>query len=250
MAAGCRNPSAANFNGSANPDDYSCKYVFSNQSNCHLFTDVVDDGNRSFTMSYAAAGQAWVFFHDYIPDMYLHSREYLYVAKTSGLFKTNDGAPGTYFGAIKPFFIDVVFHAEGDLILETINWLTEFLDTEMGVDDYFANLTHITVWDSHQHSGRIAMSEVAPTMINHVRKTGGQWSFDNFRDILLSKGAAFLDTIFADYALLAGRSGPKMWYDKELLTDKWFCVRFEFDNSTGRSVMLRDTTIQAIKSDR
>ncbi len=254
MAAGCRNPDAANYNPLSNPDDFSCKYVFKNQSICHLFTDIVpaDDGNRSFTMSYSVAGQAWAFFHDYQPDMYLHSREKLFVAKDTVLSVTNEGAPGKYLNqaVTKPFFADVIFRAEGDLILETCNWLTEFLDGEAGVDDYFANLTHISIWNSHQHSGRISMAEVPPTMINHTRKTGGQWSFNNFRDILLSKGAAFLLSIFQDYGLISARTGAKMWYDKELFEDKWFCVRFEFDNTSGRAMMLRDTTIQALKSDR
>lgn len=255
MAAGCKNPDAKNYNPLANPDNFSCKYALKNQGTCHLFSDVspTDDGNRSFTMSYSVAGQSWVFFHDYFPDMYLHTREKLYVAKDTALMLTNAGAPGKYLNqaVIKPFFIDVIFPAAGEIILETVNWMTEFLDATTGVDDYFANLTHISIWDSHQHTGKISLADVPPTMIQDVRKTGGQWSFDKFRDILTVKGPQFLFTIFADYRLDSTKADTlKAWYDKELLTDKWFCVRFEFDNVGGRTMVLKDTTVQALKSDR
>src|SRR5690349_17966662 len=110
MAAGCTNPNAVNFNPAANPEDYSCNYMLKNQGNCHWFKDFIPTPatSRSFTMSYAVVGQAWVFFHDYWPDMYIHTRNQLFNAKSSSLFKHHSGVPGLYHqdpgDNRKPFF--------------------------------------------------------------------------------------------------------------------------------------------------
>jgi hypothetical protein len=82
------------------------------------------------------------------------------------------------------------------------------------------------------------------------RKTQGEWSFNDFRNILASRGQQFLMDIFNDYALDSGAVAPKAWYDKELLEDKYFVIRFEFDNTSDTQMVLHQTNIQALKSDR
>jgi len=253
MAAGCKNPSAINFNPAANPDNYSCVYLLKNQGNCHWFEDVLpsDNENKSFTMSYSVKNGSWVFFHDYFPDMYFHTRDQLWNTKNSEVYKHHDGAPGSYHTGTgtKSFFIDVVFQADKNLILETINWMTEYLNGQ--TDQPFKTLTHIAVWNSHQHSGRIPLSKLQKFKNFTARNTKGEWVFDDFRDILIEKGVEFLQSVFNDYAINPFQADvDKPWYNKELLTDRWFCVRFEFDNSENVQVVLHDTTIQAIKSDR
>lgn len=256
MAAGCKNPNAANYSGSADSDNFSCVYMLKNQGNCHWFRDIVPqtDNDRSFTLSYSVPGKSWVFFHDYTPDMYFHTRDQLWTAKTNSIYKHNDGVPGLYYqgnaSPKKPFFIDVIFRADFDLLLETVNWVSEYLQTE--TDQPFNTLTHVTVWNSHQHSGRVPMDKIAPGLDGwETRKTKGQWVFNDFRNILIAKGSSFLQDIFHNY-LLKGAAADvnQAWYDKEILTDNWFCVRFEFDNSANAKLIIHDTTIQAIKSDR
>lgn len=254
MAAGCKNPTAANFSPSATSDNYSCVYMLKNQGNCHWFEDITPAQAvaKSFTMSYAINGQAWVFFHDYFPDMYIHTREKLYDIKNSAIYKHNDGPPGMYHqtGNPKPFFIDVVFQSELNLLLETVNWITDFLDNS-GTDQPFQTLTHITIWNSQQHSGRVALSKLQQFKEFTARNTKGVWSFNDFRNVLIDKGVQFLQDIFHDYAVVSAQVDTGLsWYKKELLTDKWFCVRFEFDNSSNVQLLLHDTTVQAIKSDR
>jgi hypothetical protein len=227
--------------------------VLKNQANCHMFQDFNPDAdnNKSFTLSYAVKGASWVFFHDYFPDFYMHTRERLYNLKDQSVYQHNDGQPGHYHEGTgtKPYFIDVVFKAGFDMVLETVNWVSEFLQND--TDQPFNTLTHIAIWNSTQHTGRVPLSKLQKDKTLESRRTRGEWSFNDFRDILITKGNQFLQDIFHDYALqTAAADAGQAWYKKELLIDSWFCVRFEFDNVLNSSLILHETTLQAIKSDR
>jgi hypothetical protein len=45
-------------------------------------------------------------------------------------------------------------------------------------------------------------------------------------------------------------TSTKDWYDAELLQDKYFVVRFEFDNTLQKQLILHETAVQAIKAKR
>lgn len=264
MAGGCKNTKAANFNGSASFDDFSCTFLLKNQNNCHWFEDVEPDpdNDKSFTLSYSVKGQGWVFFHDYAPDMYINTRENLFNAKDSILYHNNKGPYGQFHNPddIKPFFIDVIFSAGQDILLESINWITEFLqqngddfdDKDQKLDQPFNTLSHISIWNSTQHSGRLPVSRIFRlSNLDESRRLKGMWSLNDFRDVVVNKGEQFIMSIFKDYAVDdANTDYDKAWYNKELLIDSWFCVRFEFDNMTANKVILHDTNIVASKSMR
>ncbi len=167
------------------------------------------------------------------------------------MFRHNVGPVGVYHEeVVKPFFIDVVFRTNADMLLETVNWKTEFLNAD-GSDDQFKTLTHISIWNSHQHSGRIALNHNQPLLVNQIRRTLGEWTFNDFRNILTVKGQQFLDSLTDDFALLSGVSNTDAaWYNKELMNDNWFCVRFEFDNTEDKQVILHDVSVQAQTSMR
>lgn len=256
MLIGCKNPLATNFNPAATQENYSCVYLLkAPNGDCHYFKDFVPsvDDDLGFTMSYSIRGDSWVFFHDYKADMYIHTREKLYSLKSNAVFEHHAGAPGRYYEDVaappKPYFIDVVFRGGFDIILEVVNWVTEYLSGT--TDQPFKTLTHIQIWNSHQHTGRIELGKVFYDQSEDIRRTKGEWSFNDFRNILVDKGPSFLKSIFKDYALDGTKANAEAaWYMKELLIDKWFCVRFEFDNTSGAELVLHDTTVQAIKSDR
>lgn len=253
MAAGCKNPRAINFDPTANPGNTSCVYMLKNQGDCHWFDDYDELEDQSFTVSYSIIGGAWVFFHDYFPDMYFHTRLQLFNMKDTSVYKHHAGRPGLFHQLSndpkKPFFIDVVFQSDKNMILETVNWMADFVNNE--TDQPFSTLTHITIWNSHQHTGKIALSKLQNFKELTARNTKGEWVFNDFRNVLLNKGVVFLGSLFEDYAVVTAQADiTQPWYKKELLIDKWFCVRFEFDNETNSQVILHDTTVQALKSDR
>lgn len=269
MAVGCTNPNAVNYNTGATVEDYSCLYLFKNNGNCHLFKDVLPGAieDKSFTLSYSVLGNNWVFFHDYFADMYIHTHQYLYSLKDNSIYKHNDGAPGVYYDPTPhPFFIDIVFTTEvrrklgqvtsdifresGDLLLESVQWVTEFLQAK--TEQPFQTLTHISIWDSKQHTGRLSTANAFKDLqFKTMRRTQGAWSFNDFRDVLQANGSAFLLDLFNDYKLDASQVPANIpWYNRKMLQDQWFCVRFEFDNTSGQQLLVHDMIIQAIKSDR
>jgi len=266
MPTGCTHVTAQNYDSAATEWDHSCIYIFNvvpandpeHNTVCLLFKDVAADSmeNVSFTMSYSIEGKDWVFFHDYIPDFYFSSREKLYSLNSNNFFRHNTGAPGVFYEqeTTKSFFIDVIFKDNEELILETVNWIssvfTDSPDNHIKGSEW-DTLTHITIWNSQQHTGRIALQEVfAYLQYETSRNVNGQWSFNDFRNALLTRGVPFLQSLFNDFAVIPGSTGTKDWYDAELMQDKYFVVRFEFDNSNGKLVTLHQTAVQAIKAKR
>lgn len=265
MAQGCNQTTAVNFDPNATSWDHSCIYLmklsFPNSNSqteyCLAFEDLdlEDSVDKSFTMSYSVKDGAWVFFHDYIPDFYFHTREALFTLKDNALYKTNAGPAGQYFNETpNSFFIDVVFKAEGELLLETVNWISSVLEDSSDastVGSEWNTLTHISIWNSQQHSGRLALKDIfADLQYQTSRNTNGQWSFNDFRNIVTTRGTTFIQDLFHNYALNPGTTSTKDWYDAELLQDKYFVVRFEFDNTLQKQLILHETAVQAIKAKR
>lgn len=259
MTLGCNQLSALNFDPLATQWDYSCIYLIKKGSQCLVFEDVANLVDNSFTLSYSVEDNNWVFFHDFIPDFYYHTREQLFNTKNQLFFEHNEGKYGEYHdldteNSIKPFFVDVVFRTDVDILLETVNWVSSVLEDKADgsdIDNEWSTLTHISIWNSQQHTGRIPLKDVFKDLQYETsRKTNGAWSFNNFRNIVTSRGTQFIKDIFDNYRLDSTMTSDKSWYEKELLQDKYMIVRFEFDNSLQKQLLLHETSIQAIKAHR
>lgn len=250
---GCKNPNAANYNDNATIESFDCLYTVKNENDCHLFADVlpIDIKDKSFTVSYSIKNDgAWVFYHDYIPDFYFHKRENLFSAKDNKVYEHNNGPVGSYYDGTKPFFIDVIFRDDGDMILEDVEWVSEFLDSQ--VDMTYKTITHLSIWNSAQHTTRIPLTDVFENVnYTNIRRTKGSWSFNDFKDVLKDNAGAFLKDLFENFALDTTKVGTNIpWYDLKNIQNNWFCIRFEFDNSTDATFVLHDTNVHVLKSDR
>jgi hypothetical protein len=220
---------------------------------------------RNFTLSYSLEAQNWVFFHDYIPGFYFHTREKLYNLKRQEFYEHNlkdtygsfypspegaDDAPNE----VKPCFIDVVFRTDGEYLLETVNWISSVLENKVDThdrDSEWNTLTHISIWNSQQHTGRIPLNSIFTDLQYRTsRGLNGSWSMNDFRNILNTRGVQFLNDLFKDYALDSAYAANKPWYDAELLQDKYMVVRFEFDNSMQKQLILHDLSVQGQKTSR
>lgn len=251
-AVACTNPAAINYNPQATSDDGSCLYLEKIGGVCYAFQDLADVQDQSWTLSWSLEGDNWAFFHDYTPDYYIQVRKDLYTAKNSRLFKHNSGLPGVYYGGTpKPFFVDVIFNSDQESTLNTIRWVNSVLNSNGG-EAPFDTLTHITVWNSQQCTGRVALSQVFTDLeYDDMRKTQGTWSFDNFRDKVISQGTNFLQDIFDNFAVnLAMLSDDLPWFERQLMEDFYFVVRFEFDNSSGKKLYLEETNVDVNPSYR
>lgn len=244
-AVACTNPAAVNYNPQATSDDGSCLYLDKIGGVCYAFQDLPPDQllDESFTLSWSVEGDNWVFFHDYIPDFYVQTRDKLIVLKGGKFYAMNEGINGVYTdGATKPFFIDVIFNDDKEVTLSTLLWLSTVLNQD-GSTSPFETLTHITIWNSKQCTGRIPLSAVFTDLqYNTSRNTQGWWSFNAFRDQVIATGVSFLQNIFNNFAVDPSKlSGTLPWFEQELLEDVYFVVRFEFDNTSGKKIYLEQT---------
>jgi len=217
---------------------------------------IAGEVDSSFTMSYSIESQSWVFFHDYAPDHYFHTREQLWSVKDQFFYKHNADVPGKFYDlSVNSFFIDIVFRSDSDMILESLSWITEIIAGNVDNSDNeseWSTLTHISIWNSQQHTGRIVLKELFEGLEYETdRRTQGVWNFNDFRNIVAQRGTQFLMDVFHDYALIEATTDPnKEWYDKELIEDKYCVVRFEFDNLSGKQIILHDIKAQVLKSNR
>lgn len=250
---GCTNPNAVNYNPNATVEDYSCVYLEKYNSQCYAFKDVAPDKviDKSFTLSYSINGKDWVFFHDYFPDFYFSTKNQLFNLKDRKIYINNKGLPGIYHDtAPKAFFIDAVFSAANEeMILNSVQWISEVIN--QGKEIEFSTLTHITIWNNQQCTGRIAIQDVFDNLEFEARKTQGVWSFDTFRDMIATYGSKFLLDIFNNFAVDTSKLDMgKPWFDQDLIHDTWCVVRFEFDNVSGNQLVLHSAGINASKSFR
>lgn len=256
----CTNPNAVNYNPQATTDDGSCFYLDKVGGVCYAFQDVAPDEitDQSFTLSWGLEDDNWVFFHDYTPDYYIQIREKLVNLKNGRIYKNNLGLNGVYYdNTIKPFFLDIVFQEKDksgenlQLTLNTVRWLTTVQNAD-GAEAPQDTLTHITIWNSKQCTGRIPLAQVFANLeYKNMRNTQGYWSFDNFRDKVIQEGVSFLDNIFNNFAVDPTRLSDTLpWFEKQLLEDVYMIVRFEFDNISGKKIYIEDTQIDADKSYR
>ncbi|MBI2283311.1 MAG: hypothetical protein HYU71_06360 [Bacteroidetes bacterium] len=246
MTPGCTNPAAANYNPAADTEDYSCIYLKRYDGTCYAFQDVppseIED--KSFTLSFSLEEMDWVMFHDYIPDFYFSTRNRLFNLKGNKIYKHNAGAPGVYHSSTpKSFFIDMVFADKQEMLLRSVEWITEVIGNN--VETEMSTLTHITIWNAQQCTGRIALSSVFDQLqYSTHRKTQGKWSFNHIRDMVKTRGTTFLLDIFNNFAVISNSiSQTKPWYEKALLSDNYFVIRFEFDNTSGKQIFFHGADI-------
>jgi hypothetical protein len=213
---GCTNPNAVNFNPSATEDDGSCVYLIKKGDECLRFEELEEQENKSFTLSFSLFNQAWVFFHDYQPDFYVHTRNDLYALSGRSLFKTNEGSPGNYGFGTKPFFVDIAFPYGIEALLDSIQWLSEIHDKP------YKTITHISAWNSTQHSGRITVIDILDNLeFKNVQKSKAEWTI----------------------SLQSSQTTVLPWYEQAILEDNYVVVRLEFDNSSGDTIFIHDSDL-------
>jgi hypothetical protein len=254
---GCTNAKAVNYNSAADTDDGSCIYLRKVDGTCYAFKDVdnTEIVDESFTLSYGLDGQDWVFFHSYKPDFYFSSREQLYNLKDKKVYIHNRDLPGLFYKRISgnrvpdSFFVDAVFSDKEEMILNSINWLSEVINQQQELE--FSTLTHITIWNNQQCTGKIALTQVFQDLKYDVRKTQALWSFDSFRDLVKVYGTKFLLDIFHNFAVDNSTiDTSKPWFDQDLLHDNFFVIRLEFDNTSGKQMILHGADVDVSKSYR
>jgi hypothetical protein len=241
---GCIDPIAANYDGAATDPDQSCIYTMSKDGKCLWFRELFQEAeirDENLTLSFSVIENNWVFFHDYAPDFYVHTREKLYSLKDRGVYVTNEGPKGNYYGVVKPFFVDVAIPFGGEMSLSAVHWLSEAADDK--------TISHITVWNRFQCTGRIPLATYEGVIPGNHRYTKGSWSIADLRDISITDD--FLDTLFNNFAVKTSALNSNLpWYEQALIEDNYVLIRLEFDNSVSEDFRLHDVQADSQKTGR
>lgn len=251
---GCTNPNAVNFNGAATKDDGSCIFLYKINGICYAFQAEPPLRDESFTLSWAINDGNWVFYHDYIPDFYFRVRKQLFSIKNKKIYRHNEGAPGKYYTSNPAgFFMDIVFAKAEDMILNTVEWISEVMNSS-GAEQEFKTFTHITIWNNQQCTGKIPLSHVENIVkYGSSSKTQGFWSFEDFKDLVKTRDGDFLKDLFNNFAVKTEKlshTSSRAWYNNALMEDRYFIIRLEYDNTDGNTVLLHGTSINENTSDR
>lgn len=244
---GCTNPRAINYNPASDEDDGSCVYLHRVNNVVYAFQDVpaVELKDRSFTLSYSIEGNSWVFFHDYIPDFYFSTRQQLYTIKNNSIWKHNKGANGSYYKDAKDsFFLDIVFPFDKEVLLSSVQWLTQVLDAAGRLHPQ-ETISSITIWNDTQCTGKLALSN-----FQHSINSGGlvksmsSFSFNDFCDVVKLDTVFFMKSVFENL-----RPAPEVldttmpWYEQGLMQNNHFILRLEFDNSSGNKIFIHSADV-------
>lgn len=250
---GCTNPNAANYNPAATDNDGSCIYLAKVGGVCYYFTEVDPTliTDQSFTLSYSLETGSWVFFHDYIPDFYIGTRGQLFTAKDSKIWKHNAGPHGVYYdGQPKSFFVDIVFNYGQEVILNSIQWLSEMLNSATSMAE-FGTFTHITVWNNYQCTGRIPITEYNLTKAEGERKLMSEFSFNDLKDIVTNHSGEFMANIFGNLRPIDAALDQNMsWYEQADIQSNYFILRLEYDNVSDKVVSLHSADASVDQSFR
>lgn len=282
---GCTSPTAKNYDPSATEDDGSCIWLDNIAGTCFEFTEVPAEETKdnSFTVSMAIdqeslKPQGWVYFHDYFPDAYVHTRNKLLNLKNNISFFHSAGPKGIYHYNTnpQPYFIDVLFSGQTalnlpaseryrqamkpfpSLILNSVNWITEVRATaNNAVDDnsralFLETLTSITIWNQYQTSGKITLVQgMEGLTIDTTRNAEETWQFNTFRNILDNLTDQFILDLFQDFRLIDTALNYNLpWWEQRLIEGKYFIIRFEFDNNNNKQIILEDVDADISKSAR
>lgn len=255
---GCTNPAAVNYNPAATENDGSCIYLVKVGEDCHQFEEA-DPVDYSFTLSYEVSEDKWSFYHDYYPNYYFHTRNKIYNLLGKRIYEMNAGPRGVYHGNSTPypFFFDAVFSGNESLVLNSVIWNSEVQSGGNTVADddmpslYNETITAITVWNNYQCTGRIDLKEKTPLLESNNRNSELTWSFNDFRDIVKTQGAKFLDSLFENFKVTESAIDRNLpWYNKRLIEGMYFIVRFEFNNLNDKQITMYNVDLNASKSFR
>ena len=235
---------------------------FDGYENRLLFTKL--DNEQPYTLSYSFHRDMWIAFHDYLPNAYIDNNKGNFCIRNkdgivddivySRFYEMNVfNKYARYFNefTIDVSYIDVVFTAEELVRLMSVYW-----ETEVSEDDNLSGepirfnetLTHIMAYDNHRCTGLMTVGVGGNLLQSVVRRVLEGWQYNDLRDIAINKDVPSVDK-FGTINAINLNSG-KIFYKKSVFIGKFVVVRFQYDNTGGRRVIIKDFKVNVNQSER
>lgn len=187
-----------------------------------------------FTMSYSfdIDGGAWAFNHDYTPDYMFHTRTGLFTLNANRIFKHgSETKRGIYYdNTIYPAYVVGVFNdpKQVEKYYIVMKWRLEIRKLD-GSFQRNETLTNMLLWNSYQATNEIDLTRyLMPSLSDYnVRKTGGIWRFNHFRDLVIDNTLPFIQS---NLPITGNIDMNKPLQLKRRLIDNYLIAKFQYDN--------------------
>lgn len=228
------------------------------------------DNYKYFTLSYSSFannGQGgWVSFHDYPADYMFSTRKNVISFKDGKLYKHNSATnKGTYYADKKSSYVDVLFNPysipsfvngkrtfkDSPLILDSVNWNTNFIKSN-DVTDFYKTITSLSIRNQYQHSGKIILDyDTNLFKDTNSRNAETKWYCNSFRNIVNDPNIPFIKDILHNFEEINSNLNSNLsWFEKELINNRWFIIRLEYDNVGDYKMVLHSVDINKTDSYR
>lgn len=222
--------------------------------------DILYFENKSWTLSYSLLTQSWVSFHSYIPSYYYYIHNQFYSFLNNEIWKHNSlGSYQNFYGTRYPHIIEyislsspVITRLWDELMLQTVARVYDIVTQEY-IDKRFVTFNKAIFYNSRQTSGLLNLIVKDDTnkdyLINQIMNIAGNqikinrdernWTLNEIRDYrvdydnsIWSKDWDSLKSEFPIDKVLNSSTIDfgKIWYDLQVLRDKYLIIRLIFDN--------------------
>ena len=222
--------------------------------------------NKSLTLSYSIETGRWSSWHNYLPNVFIMSKNslYSYITGSNSIWKHNQiGSYGNFYGVQYPFIIERVTIANPlrdnmyeDMIIQSDARRWDGTNKEF-VDERFITFNKILLYNKTQSSGELQLivkqsqpnpakwyeqqiiNEIGKILIN---KKGEDWTINNFRDYVVnynvslfsSKWEDIKEKYFIDKVVnIDSVQSDKNWSELRNFSGKFIVIRLTFDNFIG-----------------
>ncbi|MDC6350702.1 hypothetical protein PP178_03995 [Zeaxanthinibacter sp. PT1] len=189
-------------------------------------------------------GQSWISWHNYAGKVMANTRNEVYSFKGGDAYLHNQ--PGTYGkfydGEIFPCTLDVSINPQSNItkLYQSLQWISEVTDGSRFLHD--KTISQVLLYNNYQCSDYISIEP----MVN-ARNNEGTWSFNEFRDIVLDKEAAFMES---DEPIPSNLDPNMPWFNQRRFTDKFVVVRVLYDNIDQNALYLYSLEASILRSHR
>ncbi len=216
--------------------------------------------NKSWTLSYSFLTQSWTSFHSYIPLYYYYMHNQFFSFVDNAVWKHNIlGSYQNFYGTRHPHIIEyislsspVMTRLWDELMLQTVARVYDIVTQEY-IDKRFVTFNKAIFYNSRQTSGLLNLIVKDDTnedyLVQQIMNIAGNqikinrdernWTLNEIRDYRVDYDNSIWsrdwDSLKSEFPIDKVLNSStidfdKIWYDLQVLRDKYLIIRLIFDN--------------------